>query len=448
MPLPSEHDHPRSKGASASYYDSSDDSSDCLTPLGPFSATKGESPGDLDSFIDSRKDGEDWFALYNPREPRSLNVSLMFQVNHESEVNCVRFSKDGLWLATGCSAGAKIFDVRTGTLRCTLIDKNRNSAYSVCFSPDGKYLATTLAGSIQVNFSLSSTYGLLTGGLVCWDTDVPSTSPSQIWDISRKCIDYTFRGHQGLVNSLDFSHDGSFVASDSDDKTVRIWNMNTRESKVFPIADDPDNTYMRRVRRVAVSPNDRFVAVAFNKVVYIWDIETRTQIDCLRGHDDWVYSVVFTPDGKGLVSCSYDKTLKYWEFSTALSDTHETGRQFSECMQDFTGHRDQVFSVAISHDGQWIVSGSGDRGVQFWDRHGRTHLMLQGHHEFSTWLCLQVFRWSNVVMICAVTSVDLSPAGGYLATGASDRRTRVCKSLPTCYLPSTLPTELSFLASI
>jgi glucose repression regulatory protein TUP1 len=38
-----------------------------------------------------------------------------------------------------------------------------------------------------------------------------------------------------------------------------------------------------------------------------------------------------------------------------------------------------VLSVAVSHDGQWIVSGSKDRGVQFWDRSGVVQCMLQGH---------------------------------------------------------------------
>jgi len=377
LPLPSEHNHPGSKGA---YYDSSDESSDCLPPLGHFSATKGESPGDLDSFMDSRMDGEDWFALYNPSEPRSLNVSLVFQVNHGSEVSCVRL----------CGDGAHIFNVRTGTLRGILLCENGNNAgviTSVCFSPDGKYLATGGSnGLIQVNFFLSSIYESLTGGLVCWGTDIPSIIPSQIWDIACRCIGYTFKGHQWSANSLDFSHDGSFIVSVSNDKTVRIWNMNTRESKVFPIAD------LEHVGCVAVSPDDRFVAAgSFYGDVYIWDVDTGTLIDSLRGHNSWVYSIAFTPDGKGLVSCSADKTLKYWEISTAFRDTHETGRQFSKCLQDFTGHRDHVMSVAISRDGQWIVSGSADRGVQFWDRHGRTHLMLQGHHNYGTQLSLQVF---------------------------------------------------------
>jgi len=213
------------------------------------------------------------------------------------------------------------------------------------------------------------------------DTDIPSISPSQIWDVARKCIGYTFEGHQDCVNSLDFSHDGSFIVSaGSDDKTVRIWNMNTRESKVFPIADDPE-----LVLCVAVSPDDRFVAAGSEDgVVHIWDVVTRTLIDCLRGDGGSVYSVAFTPDGKGLMSCSFENIFEYWEFSTTLSGTHETGRQFSKCMQDFRGHGGPVYSMAISHDGRWIVSGSQDCGVQFWDRHGRTHLMLQGHHDSGT----------------------------------------------------------------
>ena len=133
---------------------------------------------------------------------------------------------------------------------------------------------------------------------------------------------------------------------------------------------------------MALSPDTRFVAAgSFDGFVRIWDAATGTLVTRLKGHVSTVYSVAFTPDGKGLVSCSEDKTLKYWEFSVALSDTHQT------CM----GHSNPVFSAAISHDGQWIVSGSERCGVQFWDRCGRSHLMLQGHHGAGTRFSLKVF---------------------------------------------------------
>ena len=47
---------------------------------------------------------------------------------------------------------------------------------------------------------------------------------------------------------------------------------------------------------------------------------------------------------------------------------------------NFIGHKDYVLSVAVSHDGKWVVSGSKDRGVQFWDANTAVaQCMLQGH---------------------------------------------------------------------
>jgi len=79
----------------------------------------------------------------------------------------------------------------------------------------------------------------------------------------------------------------------------------------------------------------------------------------------------------------------------------------SSCTMNFMGHKDYVLSVAVSHDGQWVVSGSKDRGVQFWDARSATvQLMLQGHKN-------------------SVISIDLSPAGSILATGSGDWQARI-----------------------
>jgi general transcriptional corepressor TUP1 len=95
-----------------------------------------------------RKEGPDWFAMYNPHIPKkTLDVDLLHQFNHESVVCCVRFSKDGKFLATGCNRTAQIFDMKTGSMVCQLSDDKavmEGDLYirSVCFSPDGKFLAT------------------------------------------------------------------------------------------------------------------------------------------------------------------------------------------------------------------------------------------------------------------------------------------------------------------
>jgi len=94
-----------------------------------------------------KREGNDWFAVFNPRVQRVLDVDLVHTLNHQSVVCCVRFSLDGRFVATGCNRSAQIFDVETGQCVAVLQDTTLpedGDLYirSVCFSPDGKYLAT------------------------------------------------------------------------------------------------------------------------------------------------------------------------------------------------------------------------------------------------------------------------------------------------------------------
>ncbi|KAL1719160.1 WD40-repeat-containing domain protein [Schizophyllum commune] len=339
-----------------------------------------------------KKDGSDWWAVFNPNTKRVLDVSLKHSLIHETVVCCVRFSADGKFLATGCNRTAQIFDVQTGRKTCVLVDEGSGRAgdlyiRSVCFSPDGKYLATG-AEDRQI----------------------------RIWDIAKKSIKHIFDGHQQEIYSLEFSYDGRLIVSGSGDKTARIWDMQDGTSKVLAINDQDSLNADAGVTSVAISPDGRLVAAgSLDTAVRIWDVESGVLLERLRGHRDSVYSVAFTPDGKGLISGSLDKTLKYWDVSGLARGAarRAPGRGGDEknslCTMNFTGHKDYVLSVAVSPDGQWVVSGSKDRGVQFWDsRTAVVQCMLQGHKN-------------------SVISIDLSPAGGMLATGSGDWHARICE---------------------
>jgi len=94
-----------------------------------------------------KREGEDWYAVFNPRVPRTLDVELVHNLSHNSVVCCVRFSRDGRFVATGCNRSAQIFDVETGQKVVQLQDNSvaaEGDLYirSVCFSPDGYHLAT------------------------------------------------------------------------------------------------------------------------------------------------------------------------------------------------------------------------------------------------------------------------------------------------------------------
>ena len=96
---------------------------------------------------DQKREGPDWFAIFNPNVRRVLDVDLLHTLSHESVVCCVRFSRDGRYVATGCNRSAQIFEVSTGNqvtkLQDDSVDKDGDLYIrSVCFSPDGLYLAT------------------------------------------------------------------------------------------------------------------------------------------------------------------------------------------------------------------------------------------------------------------------------------------------------------------
>ena len=178
--------------------------------------------------------------------------------------------------------------------------------------------------------------------------------------------------------------------------------------------NEPDNVDAG-VTSVCISPDGRLVAAgSLDTIVRIWDVATGNLVERLKGHRDSVYSVAFTPDGKGLVSGSLDKTLKYWDVRPILGKSGDSssssdgpgrdrsgsingkggvggegGDQGSQCTMNFVGHKDYVLSVAVSHDGNWVVSGSKDRGVQFWDaKTAVVQCMLQGHKNSGAYFVL------------------------------------------------------------
>jgi WD40 repeat protein len=65
---------------------------------------------------------------------------------------------------------------------------------------------------------------------------------------------------------------------------------------------------------VAFSPDGQIVASGSDdKTIKLWDLQTGLEIATLSGHESYVESVAFSPDGKTLVSGGYDKTVKVWQ---------------------------------------------------------------------------------------------------------------------------------------
>jgi WD40 repeat protein/tRNA A-37 threonylcarbamoyl transferase component Bud32 len=115
----------------------------------------------------------------------------------------------------------------------------------------------------------------------------------------------------------------------------------------------------------------------------------------LSGHSDRVNSVAISPNGETLVSGSWDDTINIWHLKMGKLKT------------TITGHSNGVNSVAISPDGETLVSGSWDKTIKIWHlKTGKLKTTITGH---SSW----------------VRAVAISPDGETLVSGSWDKTIKI-----------------------
>jgi WD40 repeat protein len=150
---------------------------------------------------------------------------------------------------------------------------------------------------------------------------------------------------------------------------------------------------------VAFSPDGkRIVSGSWETTLHLWNAQTGKLIgQPLQGHTDVVTSVAFSLDGERIVSGSGDKTIRLWDA--------QTGQPIG---QPLKGHTAKVTEVTFSPDGKRIVSGSEDKTLRLWDAQTGQPIgqPLQGHTD-------------------AITSVAFSPDGKRIASGSEDNTLRL-----------------------
>ena len=271
----------------------------------------------------------------------------------------VAFSQDGQRLASGSNDGTlRLWDRRTGG-RAIHFNENKPSVFGVAFSPDGRRLASANAdktiriwdtGTQTVVRTLRGHTEEVTGVAYIKDNLLVSASYDQtiqLWDpIRGESIGPSLMGHDGAMD-IAITHDGTRMASASIDHTLRLWDVAASQ----PMASQP------RTKPLAINPDGGRVAFtrADDNSVWLSEAQTGTNRPLNPRHDQDVTSAMFSPDGRFLVTGSFDKTARVWDAAT--------GALLKQLKTD-----DAVLSVAFSHDGRRIATGafSGDF-VQVWD---------------------------------------------------------------------------------
>ncbi|HEX7330244.1 MAG TPA: TIR domain-containing protein [Pyrinomonadaceae bacterium] len=176
----------------------------------------------------------------------------------------------------------------------------------------------------------------------------------------------TFRGHDASVVCVAISLDGKIVASGSEDKTARVWDVATGSCLATL------NGHLRSIYGLAIIGSGRQVLTgSFDRTIRLWDVDTGQCIRIFEGHSDLVMGLSATADGRLFISGSHDNTVRIWDAGTG------------ECLSILTGHTEAVYGVVVTPDGKIAVSGSRDQTIRVWEiRTGNCIRILHGHSDY------------------------------------------------------------------
>jgi WD40 repeat protein len=291
-----------------------------------------------------------------------MYVELHVLKGHKDSVQCLRFSPDGSLLVSGAAdSSARIWNVLTGQLKHTI--EADDDIHSIDFSEDGAILALGAANGVVY-----------------------------LVNVSNGTIESSLSGHTNWINQVQFSPDGTTLASVATDDTINVWRVSDEQllctveaktihgglyyasdgSKITAANSDNLITFETAtgniVKKVkwglfasgAVFSPDRSLLASrfFIEFVTLWLMipDNGREFLCkLEGHTGVIFSIVFSPDGKLLASGSKDCTVKLWDVS------------METLLTTLVGHESIIFSLAISPDNKTLASGSDDRTIRIWN---------------------------------------------------------------------------------
>ncbi|MFD1810875.1 WD40 repeat domain-containing protein [Rhodococcus gannanensis] len=276
-------------------------------------------------------------------EPTPVGVPL---TGSEKYMASVSFSPSGTVLAAGAGDGTvRIWDVQDPAVPRLLLDGVRTgtkAVHNIRFSPDGRTLAVP---NDDGTVTLMDTSAVLAAS--------PAAGPYPTTVLA---------AHPAGVRTVSFRNDSAVLATSSDDRSVRLWDLSNRAAPVLlpPVPAEFGDV----VHSVAFAPDGRMLAASSDDgVIRLFDTTdvrvVREVGSPVQAHTGAIWTIAFEPRGTTLVSASWDGTVKRW----SVGEDRSTMRQLQPPM---TGNGGGVPALALSPDGATVFTGGQDSRVRVW----------------------------------------------------------------------------------
>ncbi|KAL7852378.1 hypothetical protein SRHO_G00181630 [Serrasalmus rhombeus] len=233
---------------------------------------------------------------------------------------------------------------------------------------------------------------------------------------------YAFQHTDQLLNTAEVSPDSRLLAAGFDNSAVKLWSLRARKLKAGP--HRADVAKIRLACDVLEEEADE-------------EDSSGSEIKTLRAHCGPVYRTAFLTDSSGLLSCSEDSTVRYWDLNSFTNaslycghaypvwdvDVSPCSLYFCTASQDrtarlwtfqrtyplrvYAGHLADVDCVKFHPNSNYIATGSTDKTVRLWStQQGNSVRLFTGHRG-------------------PVLALAFSPNGKYLASAGEDQRVKL-----------------------
>ncbi|KAI7894430.1 WD40-repeat-containing domain protein [Mucor mucedo] len=274
------------------------------------------------------------------------------------------------------SAQLRVYNV--GTQDCDLLYGHNDMIISLDKSKDGNLVVTA---------SKDKTARI-------WKIDLENEDQNERFKSAGVCI-----GHTESVGAVALSRkSNTFMITGSQDRTIKYWNLRDLD------LEDPDEEYRPKslythqahekdINTICVAPNDKFFATGSqDKTAKLWNVDTGELVGTMKGHKRGVWCAQFSPVDQVLATSSGDKTVKIWSL-----------KDFT-CLKTFEGHTNSVLRVDFLTAGMQLVSAASDGLVKVWTIKTNECASTLDNHTQKVW-ALAIRKDEKVIVSAGADSV-------------------------------------------
>lgn len=302
--------------------------------------------------------------------------------NAKPGIGGLTLSHDGKTLLAAAGDGKiRFVDLETGEVK-RILTGHTNVVYIANFSSDEKLLASS-----------------------------SRDRTAKVWDVATGKEVHTLGGFRCAVKAVDFSPDGRTVAASGNDGMLKLWDVKTGKELKSLVHRDSPNIDMATYAFVFSRDGKQIYAGNGDGTISVWDVASGKEIRNWKAHKNMVFKLILSSDHRSVISFG-DMVVKVWDtttwremrtlsipstvgtysFSSSVAISHN-GKMIAASYVEFdqkqttylalntivwdaktgnklfalSGHKFDVNATIFSRDDRFLLTGSVDRTIRFWD---------------------------------------------------------------------------------